>query len=103
MELEWDAHSELYDIINTGIELDLILNDDNLADSMERLDRVKSKVDTEQKEMKRLRQQESTKKKMTDKISEAIRPKNQSNTTFNFMGSLGKEKMRAQEMKEKIK
>jgi len=44
VEMEYIAHSQLYDIINTGIELDLILNDANDRTSQERLKRVRQKM-----------------------------------------------------------
>ena len=41
IEMEYLPHSQLYDVINTGIELDLILSDANDRSSADRLQRVK--------------------------------------------------------------
>jgi hypothetical protein len=51
IELQYSPHSQLYDLINTGIELDLILSDANEAGADERLDRVKERIKEEKKEM----------------------------------------------------
>ena len=51
IEFQYDPHSQLYDLINTGIELDLILSDDNEAASDERMQRVRDRVDNDNQEI----------------------------------------------------
>ena len=47
LEIQYSPHSQLYDLINTGIELDLILSDANEAGADERLERVKERLKEE--------------------------------------------------------
>lgn len=44
VEMEFEAHSQMFDIINEGIELDIILADENEQDSMWRLDKIEKKL-----------------------------------------------------------
>lgn len=49
--MEFEPHSQMFDLINIGIELDLILGDDNdyYVSSTERLKKVASQMEDEQK------------------------------------------------------
>jgi hypothetical protein len=48
VELEFEAHSQMYEIINQGIEMDIILGDENEEDSIYRLNKVEEKLKTDQ-------------------------------------------------------
>ena len=50
IEMEFEAHSQMYDMINQGIEMDIILGDENEEDSMYRLSKVEEKLKTDQLE-----------------------------------------------------
>ena len=47
IDFEYAAHSELYDQLNQGIELDLILGDDNDEEAYERLSDLNRKMNEE--------------------------------------------------------
>ena len=47
IEMEFEAHSQMYDIINQGIEMDIILGDENEEDSIYRLNKVEEKLKTD--------------------------------------------------------
>ena len=42
VEMEFQVHSELYDILNSGIELDIILADNGNFEQAESIDRLKN-------------------------------------------------------------
>jgi phosphoribosylaminoimidazole (AIR) synthetase len=50
IEMEFEAHSQMYDIINQGIEMDIILGDENEEDSIYRLNKVEEKLKIDQLE-----------------------------------------------------
>ena len=50
IEMEFEAHSQMYDMINQGIEMDIILGDENEEDSIYRLNKVEEKLKTDQQE-----------------------------------------------------
>jgi phosphoribosylaminoimidazole (AIR) synthetase len=50
IEMEFEAHSQMYDIINQGIEMDIILGDENEEDSIYRLSKVEEKLKIDQLE-----------------------------------------------------
>ena len=50
IEMEFEAHSQMYDIINQGIEMDIILGDENEEDSIYRLNKVEEKLKVDQLE-----------------------------------------------------
>ena len=107
IEFQYDPHSQLYDLINTGIELDLILSDDNEAASEERMQRVRERVDNDNKEIHDLHKQQKDLEKgvfnMMDKIKEKAENGNYSDQraqALDVMGSLAKEKEKMSKMKE---
>lgn len=54
VQMDFQPHSELFDMINTGIELDLILADDNEAET--RLETIHGKIDRDREEIKENKQ-----------------------------------------------
>jgi hypothetical protein len=53
VEMEFQVHSELYDLLNTGIELDLILADGNDYEQQNRLSNVQKKLKEGEKHIKK--------------------------------------------------
>jgi len=51
--MEFQVHSELYDLLNTGIELDLILADGNDYEQQNRLSNVQKKLKEGEKHIKK--------------------------------------------------
>lgn len=51
--MEFQVHSELYDLLNTGIELDIILDDENDKESKDRLNNVQKKLKDKGKHIKK--------------------------------------------------
>ena len=51
IQMEFQPHSQLFDVINTGIELDLILGDENSDESQYRLETIQGKMQRDQEEM----------------------------------------------------
>ena len=49
--MEFDTHSVMYDLINTGIELNLILGDDSTEGTVEKLERINSRIGDDKKAM----------------------------------------------------
>ena len=50
--MDFEPHSQLFDMINTGIELDLILADENSPDAETRLETINGKIDRDREETK---------------------------------------------------
>ena len=98
IELQYSPHSQLYDLINTGIELDLILSDANEAGADERLDRVKERIKEEKKEMQAFyKQQQALERgvlnmtqKLKEKMENAVEGVKNGSQSVDLLGSMTK-------------